>query len=182
MFNENELKISLGEGDYLRLASLTDEKPVRQVNHYFDTGDLSRMLRVRVKNGKYALQFKERVSVKDGVFNSVEQGREVDAAFLRKAMEEGADASFVNGCFGCAFKHNPRYLGFGVTERIKFCFKGFTLELDKTTVDGATDFELECEADDRSIAKLKTLLAEMGIPLAPSEAKSQRFLKIKGLL
>lgn len=182
MFNENELKISLTKEEYDKLVAMAGKEAVTQVNHYFDTGDKSLMLRIRYKRGRYALQFKRRVGVKDDVFNSVEQGVEVDKKFFDEAVSRGADKNFVNENFGCGFNNNLPYLGYGVTYRTAFDYFGYKLEVDKTTVDDVTYYELECESDDESIRRLKEILKGIGVAIKPSAAKSEIFLKIKGLI
>lgn len=183
MFIENELKIKLEKKEFEFLKSFTDKQPVVQVNHYFDTLPvLSVMIRIREKNGLFALQFKKRNSFSDGVINSVEKGIQVDEAFFRDAVKNGLDKNFVNNCLGCKFDKDLKYLGYAVTERIKFDLFGFQVELDKTTAEGQSDFELEFEGDDEDILKLKKRLEENGIKIVASQPKFQRFLTIRGLI
>lgn len=183
VFCENELKIKLSPAEYDLIRSYADKQPTSQVNHYFDTtDDLSRMVRVRVKNGKYALQYKNRNSVKGNVFNCAEQGIEVDKEFLQNAIDGCLDKDFVNKYFGSDFAKNLRYLGCAKTQRIKFNFFGFEIELDKNIVDGKIDFELEYESTDDKIAQLTQLLEQMKIKIKQSTSKLERFLKTKEIL
>lgn len=183
MFKENELKISLTQEEYDRIAAHADCKPQLQRNYYFDTvDDLSRMVRVREKNGKFALQYKLRERAECNVFTSSEYGREVDGKFLQNAMGVGISKDFVNDAFGCAFAKDLKYLGFGETLRTKFDYFGFVIELDKNIVDSRTDFELEYEGDDDAIADLVRLLESQGVVIKPSCTKYERFLRAKGLM
>lgn len=181
---ENELKLQLTFGVYNAIASFADgAKPKKQTNHYFDTtDDLNRMVRIRQTDEGCFLQFKLRHKAEGGVFTSDEHGKKVDEEFLRTAMKNGLKKEYVNDAFGCRFASDLKYLGCGVTERLKFDLFGFLIELDKTTVGKTVDYELEFEGSDEDIAKLKDYLQDEGVHLVPSEAKLQRFLKIKGII
>ena len=183
IFCENELKIKLTEDEYSLIKRYANALPVSQINHYFDTtDDLSRMVRIRQKNGKLALQFKQRNNVSGNVFNSTEQGMPVDEMFLQNAVNYGLSKDFLNEKFGSDFAKNLRYLGFAETQRIKFEFFGFEIELDKNIVDGKIDFELEYESTDDKILQLTKALEDMSIKIKPSSTKLQRFLIAKEIL
>ncbi|MBE5749201.1 MAG: HAD family hydrolase, partial [Clostridiales bacterium] len=183
MFYENELKIRLDQSEYNKLLSFCKTQPVLQTNHYFDTTkNLSQMLRIRQKGNKFALQHKNRCKVDGNVFNSQESGIEVDEKFLQNSIENGLDKDFVNKIFSCNFDQNLKYLGFSQTYRAKFDFFGHKIELDKTIVDDAIDFELEYESDSEGIESLSQILKQQGIVFKQSCAKYQRFLTIKGIL
>ena len=128
---EFEKKLLLSEEEYLCLKSSTTTPHFLQINHYYDTPDLSMhqhgvTFRIREKGGKFVATIKEHRLGGYSVENSKEVWDQWDTSH-----------------FGCRFL---TYVGALATERT-ILFKDDCCEivLDKNRYLGKTDYELEIE-------------------------------------
>ncbi len=132
--NEFEQKIMLTEAEYDRMLEVLGSmsRPSTQINHYYDTEDLSMntqnvTCRVRVKNGKYQATMKVHIPDSDC---SVE-------------IDMPTPCSIDDNVF---IAMGLKYQGKLTTDRsIIFQNGEFELALDKNTYLGVVDYELEIE-------------------------------------
>ena len=142
---EFEKKLLLTEEEYLCLKESTTAQPLLQINHYFDTPDLTMYLhgvtyRIREKGGKFVATIKEH---RHGGY-SVENSKEVKNQW---------DTSH----FGCRFL---AYVGTLTTERtVLFKDEYCEIVLDKNDYFGKTDYELEIEYRSDKKERANELLA-----------------------
>ena len=180
---EQELKLALTEREYNILASKTDVQPQLQVNYYFSSLYLGRdvMVRVREKDGRYTLCYKRRLQNTDGVMVSDEHECELTETFAKTLLRRGIYPKEINDMLGTDLYEALVCVGELVTHRTKFQLAEWTLELDKNSYLGVTDYELECECDQiQDLMKLKNFLSyNYGVVIRYALPKSQRFFEAK---
>lgn len=163
--------------------------PVRQVNYYFDTEDLSlgsqrMMLRVR-DAGRCILTLKCGREASPGNFDSAEFEVEIPRQRLEAALERpdsllDPELSPVAELLARVGRLDLRLAGRLVNERVCREVDGWKLEVDRLTFpDGSESYELELETEDvdRARAWLEEELDARGIAHRP-----QRFTKFERLL
>lgn len=160
---ERELKLRIASLDaFLDLRDGTRwgtrSTPQRQVNHYFDTGDLLLarrriLLRIREAAG-CVLTLKCGREVSPGSFDSLELERDVDRAVLARALADPATILDLGiAPVGELLRRVGRIplvvAGTLVNERVRRGVGGWTLEVDRVTFpDGTESFEVEIETED----------------------------------
>ncbi len=150
---EREFKAMLSEEQYEKLLSLYEwDRVILQTNHYYDTSDLlltQRHItcRVRVIEGESLLQVKlpagedfERVELEKNIGGTVP---DVISADTLSTLAKGY----------CTDLPEARRLGALFTERRVKRLDGAEIDLDKSSYFSKTDYELEIEFTDESIAR-----------------------------
>jgi uncharacterized protein YjbK len=176
---EQELKIALTEREYNILLSLTEARGIVHVNYYFvsEKSQDNAILRVREKLGAYELCYKSHITNSDGVWVSREISQELTAELAEGIIARGITERQIKDILGIDLLFDYTPVGTLTTLRTTFAIDEFTIDLDKNTYLGNTDYELECETNDvTTLVKLKgILLYRYGITPTPSEPKSKRF-------
>lgn len=176
---EQELKLQLDEREYEVLAALTSSKPQLQVNYYFypETFSPDVMVRVREKNGRFVLGYKQRLQQHNGVTVCDERECEISADFAQSMLSRGIRYGEINGMLKTQLDEDLRCVGKTETYRTAFDLERWHLELDKNVYLGKTDYELECECEQvQQLTELENYLAyTYGIVVKYSKPKSQRF-------
>lgn len=177
---EQELKLQLTEREYNILQSQSHTQPVEQINYYFAPAhpNLAVMLRLRKKGDTFIACYKQRITHHNGVMVSDEKECEIDSSYAQTLIDRGITAKEVQQFFQVEQEYDFVCIGQLLTYRTKFTLDEWTLELDKNTYFGITDYELECECTQiQSLEKLKSYLTyTYGIVIRPSVTKFERFL------
>jgi uncharacterized protein YjbK len=200
---ERELKYRLASaGDYERLLALPAEgaesAPERQVNHYFDTADLTlarrrSMLRLRDGGGTFCLTLKCGGEAAPGLFDSQEFEAELscddgETAGVRPAFLLTLDLLPVRELRRRFGDLRLERLGSLRNERCRRRAGDLGLEIDRLVFpDGSERYELEVELGDLPAAEaerhLGDLLGRFGVRCEPGRAtKLEQFLEWAGRL
>lgn len=178
---ENEFKIMLTEAQYNTIHGLYSwDKEVRQVNSYYDSGDLQLSerhitCRVRAVEGKYLLQMKLPAGeLNNGAVSRVELEKPIDN--LPPELPGGLLAEMS----GAENLPDVKLLGDLSTFRSIKKLPGAEIDLDKSEYFGRVDYELEIEYSDEAAAE--ALLSEISAIVeistaAPVTGKIRRFLE-----
>ncbi len=178
---ENEFKIMLTEAQYNTIHGLYSwDKEVRQVNSYYDSGDLrlsGRRItcRVRAVEGKFLLQMKLPAGeLNNGAVSRIELEKPVEKLPLE------IPGSLLTEMSGAENLPDVKLLGDLTTFRSIKKLPGAEIDLDKSEYFGRIDYELEIEYSDEAAAK--ALLSEISALVdinsaAPVTGKIRRFLE-----
>lgn len=179
---EIEFKTMLTEDEFIQLRDTLPfpERPVIQINHYFETSQFSlkakhAALRIREKEGRYTLTLKEphqlglletHDSLTNRDANKWLHNQAVPQMYTTKQLQQlGIKES------------DLRYYGALTTERYTFHEANIDYMLDKSTYHDIIDYELEIEASSKEagIQALHKLLDEAKIVERKADAKIARF-------
>lgn len=176
---EQELKLQLDEREYDLLSALTENKPQLQTNYYFYTDAFSSdvMVRIREKNGRFVLGYKQRLQQNNGVVVCDERECEISPDFAHSMLERGIRYGEINAMLKTKLDEDLHCVGKTDTYRTAFYLQNWRLELDRNEYLGKVDFELECESQQvQQLAELESYLSfSFGIVVKYSKPKSQRF-------
>ena len=181
---EIEFKSILSEEDYQKLFSRYGKhRMYTQENYYFDTDRREIRskgcgLRARVKNEEYELTLKENAEV-----GKIEYNQQIsNISFIKLAKGEdfpdGEVKDIIVSKLGLKIEE-VKPLGVLVTDRIDLKFCGSLISIDKSTYNGITDYEIECEDVSMEKAKkhLNKFLKDNDIEYKKSQGgKLKRFL------
>ena len=180
---ENEVKLMLTAQQYRLIRSKYPwDKVIAQTNHYYDTDNLSLTpchitCRVRELSGENLLQIK---LPNGAAYSRIELEKRIGAS-----VPEQLPAELLNSLAG-EYLDNPlpdvKRLGSLTTERCIKHFDGAEIDLDKSTYFAVTDFELEIEFTDETVARklLKEIKEAAGITESAEvcSGKVHRFLSL----
>ncbi len=179
---EIEAKVLLSKEDYLNLLNLNLGKPYVQINYYIDNSSHSFTkkygLRIRYKNNKYEMTFKEDYS--EGKLET-NQIIDKDDFLLFKNNGIFIDGEIKNKLISLNIDINTLLIiGEMKTTRIDFPYNSSLLSLDKSEYNGLIDYELEAEDASLKMAKknIVTFLENHDINFKFNRmSKLQRFVK-----
>ena len=174
---EYEAKCLIEESDYETiLKSLSLSNTHIQTNHYLETenNDLKNnnlALRIRLKNKKFELTLKQKIKT-----GNIENNIDIDFELANYILSTKKIPEELCAVLGLDFNFFDS-ISTIVTTRTTFDFENIIVELDKSTFNEKTDFEIEIEADNIEIAnhKMELLLNKFDINFKKSMPKIARF-------
>ncbi|KAJ6243855.1 triphosphate tunnel metalloenzyme 3 [Anaeramoeba flamelloides] len=160
---EIEIKYRLQESGYTKLCSILGD-PIeiqKQINHYYlmknkKGEELSGVARLRFFLDRCVFTFKENHVLKDGIATCGEQECDLNPEKAQPFVGVENNSDFFTqfaGCSVCKFlqeKYQPstiNYIGKINNHRSVYNWNEFHLEIDKTTYDFGTAYEIELEVN-----------------------------------